>query len=338
MIDRTAFCSLPALADLLDELRADALDLRQERRATRRSPPACCRRTPPRSAWRSCGPMPLTSPEPRYFAIPSAVCGGVVLISSALNCSPCVRSVTQSPVGARRTRRRSTCWQCPTTVTTSRCPRACTRSTQYPLSRLWNVIRSITPVSCSGIVAPARAIELRKGHVEGTGFPPNVQPRSRSVAVNPCVLLPSCSSTSPRLAFGTYQTFRPTIDSRFVRIQTERGDGMLNHYILEHSWQAVSNPDYRGSLFSPAVLLPRSGHALVLGTPARRRPAVLGAAARVPYDLAYQWWQILLTALNFVAFAAGGAVARRGRTSWRCWAATCGRSRWFTSTRSSTSR
>ncbi len=27
--------------------------------------------------------------------MPSAVCGGVVLISSALNCRPCVRSVTQ---------------------------------------------------------------------------------------------------------------------------------------------------------------------------------------------------------------------------------------------------
>ena len=45
-----------------------------------------------RSAY--CGPIPFTSPEPRYFSIPSAVCGGVVLISSALNCRPCVRSVT----------------------------------------------------------------------------------------------------------------------------------------------------------------------------------------------------------------------------------------------------
>ena len=31
---------------------------------------------------------------------------------------------------------------------------------------------------------------------------------------------------------GLYQTFRPTIDSRFVRVQSERGDGMLNHFIL----------------------------------------------------------------------------------------------------------
>ena len=36
------------------------------------------------------------------------------------------------------------------------------------------------------------------------------------------------------LAFGTYQTFRPTFDSRFVLAQTERGDGMLNHLLLKY--------------------------------------------------------------------------------------------------------
>ena len=36
----------------------------------------------------SFGPIPRTMPEPRYFSIPSAVVGGVVLRKSALNCSP----------------------------------------------------------------------------------------------------------------------------------------------------------------------------------------------------------------------------------------------------------
>jgi hypothetical protein len=58
------------------------------------------------------------------------------------------------------------------------------------------------------------------------------------------------------LAFGLYLTFEPTIDSRFARVQTERGDGMLNHFILEHSWQSLSNPSYRGSLFSPPCFFP----------------------------------------------------------------------------------
>ena len=33
----------------------------------------------------STGPVPRTMPEPRYFSIPSAVVGGVVLRKSALN-------------------------------------------------------------------------------------------------------------------------------------------------------------------------------------------------------------------------------------------------------------
>jgi hypothetical protein len=36
-------------------------------------------------------------PEPRYFSIPSAVVGGVVLRKSALNWRPWVRSVIQTP-------------------------------------------------------------------------------------------------------------------------------------------------------------------------------------------------------------------------------------------------
>jgi hypothetical protein len=106
------------------------------------------------------------------------------------------------------------------------------------------------------------------------------------------------------LAFGTYLTFGPVINSGFTRVQTERGDGMLNHYILEHSWQAVSNPDYRGSLFSPPCFYPEratlwySEHLLGVA------PVYWALRVVLPYDLAYQWWQIILDALNFVAFAA----------------------------------
>ncbi len=105
------------------------------------------------------------------------------------------------------------------------------------------------------------------------------------------------------LAFGTYQTFAPGFDSRFTRMQSERGDGMLNHYILEHTWQCVSNPDYCGSLFSPPCFFPEpftlwySEHFLGVA------PAYWGLRLVLPYDLAYHWWQILTNALNFIAFA-----------------------------------
>jgi hypothetical protein len=105
------------------------------------------------------------------------------------------------------------------------------------------------------------------------------------------------------LAFGLYQTFSPTIDSRFARVQTERGDGMLNHFILEHSWQALTRADYRGSLFSPVCMFPEkwtlwySEHLLGVA------PLYWGLRLVLEYDLAYQWWQIILAALNFAAFA-----------------------------------
>src|SRR5688572_19905254 len=106
------------------------------------------------------------------------------------------------------------------------------------------------------------------------------------------------------LALGLHATFGPTFESGFARVQTERGDGMLNHYILEHTWQSITNPDYRGSLFSPPCFYPTrytlwySEHLLGVA------PVYWGLRLVMPFDLAYQWWQIILDALNFAAFAA----------------------------------
>ena len=80
--------------------------------------------------------------------MPSSVVGGAALRKAALNWSPCVRSLTQEPLA----------WTnspavieaaAPTTVTSSRCPRTLTRSTQKPFSGLWKVTRSTSPASAS---------------------------------------------------------------------------------------------------------------------------------------------------------------------------------------------
>src|SRR4051812_2025378 len=89
--------------------------------------------------------MPLMSPDPRYRAIPAAVCGGGVLSSSALNWGPWVLSFTHWPRASMYSPA-TTLERLPTTVTTPRRLAACTRRTAYPLSRLWKVIRSTTPV------------------------------------------------------------------------------------------------------------------------------------------------------------------------------------------------
>src|SRR5438552_1753357 len=90
------------------------------------------------------GPMPLTKPLPRYRSTPSAVVGGTVFVVVALNCSPCSLSRIHQPSALSHSPA-VTEGSDPTTVVSSRCPRAFTRRTQKPLSSLWKVTRSIRP-------------------------------------------------------------------------------------------------------------------------------------------------------------------------------------------------
>ncbi|MCI0705789.1 MAG: hypothetical protein L0241_32410 [Planctomycetia bacterium] len=103
--------------------------------------------------------------------------------------------------------------------------------------------------------------------------------------------------------FGTYTTFRPTFDSGFDSIQTERGDGMLNHFLLEHSWLALSDSNYRGTLVSPPVFFPQPWTIAYSENLFGVAPLYWVLRLFLPYDLAYIWWQIVLNAINFVVFA-----------------------------------
>jgi len=111
-------------------------------------------------------------------------------------------------------------------------------------------------------------------------------------------------------AFGTYLTFRPTFDSGFERVQTERGDGLLNHYILENSWLALSDSSYRGTLLTAPFYHPTPRTIYYSENLFGVAPLYWALRLVLPYDLAYPWWQILLNLLNFIAFA---WVARRLR-------------------------
>ncbi len=102
---------------------------------------------------------------------------------------------------------------------------------------------------------------------------------------------------------GTYLTFRPTFDSRFESIQTERGDGLLNHFILENSWLAISDPNYCGSILSPPFFYPTKYTVFYSENMFGVVPLYWLLRLFLPYDLAYAWWQILLNLVNFVVFA-----------------------------------
>src|SRR6266567_669665 len=82
------------------------------------------------------GPMPRIMPEARYFSMPSTEVGAEVLRNLALNCWPWVRSFTQSPAAVIHSPAEiAAAW--PTTVISSRWPRALTRMTQNPFSAFW---------------------------------------------------------------------------------------------------------------------------------------------------------------------------------------------------------
>src|SRR3954469_20378183 len=92
--------------------------------------------------------MPRIMPEARYFSMPSVEVGAELRRKRALNCWPCVRSLTHSPEAVTHSPAEIVA-ACPTVVTRSRCPRALTRRTQKPFSALWKVTRSTRPASTS---------------------------------------------------------------------------------------------------------------------------------------------------------------------------------------------
>jgi hypothetical protein len=102
------------------------------------------------------GPMPLISPDARYFCMPSAVSGCAVFSTWALNCWPCWGSTAHQPRASTHSPAR-TSGIVPTTATRSRRPRTCTCRTAKPVSGLWNVTRSIVPATCSISVRLAAA-------------------------------------------------------------------------------------------------------------------------------------------------------------------------------------
>ena len=105
------------------------------------------------------------------------------------------------------------------------------------------------------------------------------------------------------LAFGTYQTFKPTFDSRFERTQTEFGDSMLNHLFLENSWLVLSDPNYKGTLATPAFYYPAKWTIAYSENLFGSAPIYWALRLVTNHELAYIWWQIICSALNFVAFA-----------------------------------
>jgi len=110
------------------------------------------------------------------------------------------------------------------------------------------------------------------------------------------------------LAGGTYMAYRPVFDSGLVLVRAEPGDGMLNHYLLEHSWLVLTDANYAGTLTKPPFYHPEPGVWWYSETLVGAAPIYWGLRTVTDFQLAYSWWMIACSALNFVSFA---VVARR---------------------------
>src|SRR6516165_4937419 len=120
MISRTCFASLHAWAIRSRRLgpipstdsSSDGRVLITERTSAPKRPTSFLARI---------GPIPFTSPLPRYLSIPSAVVGGTAFSVVPLNCRPCSLSLTHQPSAASHSPAVADGRE-PTTVTSSSCP------------------------------------------------------------------------------------------------------------------------------------------------------------------------------------------------------------------------
>ncbi len=103
------------------------------------------------------------------------------------------------------------------------------------------------------------------------------------------------------LLVGLGCAFRPTLLSGGARLQTDPGDTLLNHYILEHSWLWLTEPGYVGTLWSPPCFYPKkltlAYSENLLGT----APLYWLLRVFTTPVLAYAGWMMLVCALTYTS-------------------------------------
>lgn len=105
------------------------------------------------------------------------------------------------------------------------------------------------------------------------------------------------------LAFGLGLWFWPTIASGFRLLQTDPGDTLLNHYLLEHTWRCLSQADYVGTLWSPPFFHPQPDVLAYSENLLGVAPAYWALRLFCPALLAYQLWMLTLCAANYASMA-----------------------------------
>jgi len=103
--------------------------------------------------------------------------------------------------------------------------------------------------------------------------------------------------------FGLFIAFYPTFLSGFSFIQNDPGDTRLVNYFLEHSFQLLTNRNYVGDLWSPAFFYPYEKVLTFSENLFGSAPVYWVFRTLFSAELAFQFWMIAVSILNFFSFA-----------------------------------
>ena len=103
------------------------------------------------------------------------------------------------------------------------------------------------------------------------------------------------------LLVGLGSTFRPTLGSGFALVQTDAGDTLLNHYVLEHSWLWLTGAANHRDLWSPPFFAPAQGVLAYSENLLGSAPLYWAWRAFLPPVPAFGCWMLAAAALDFAA-------------------------------------
>lgn len=103
------------------------------------------------------------------------------------------------------------------------------------------------------------------------------------------------------LICGVWMTFSPTLSQRLL--QTDPGDTLLNHYVLEHSWRWISDRDYQFPLWSPGCFYPAENTLAYSENLLGAAPIYWLARTGVNELASFQFWMIAVVVLSYLSMA-----------------------------------
>lgn len=104
------------------------------------------------------------------------------------------------------------------------------------------------------------------------------------------------------LAAGLFIFFKPTITSGFRYMQSDSGDTIFNNLLLEHSFKAIFDKQYLGTIWSPLFFYPLQNAITYCDNLWGSAPIYWLTRILFSPETSFQLWMLVISALNFISF------------------------------------